>query len=93
MYYKLNTGRIVTEIDLKLAYEIYYGRKMSDRTSTFELWLDYCNVKPMPESEITPERLIKGGAFVQAVKLWKDQHECTLAEARRECVKIRNEIQ
>lgn len=88
MFYELATGRIVTETDLKLAYEICNGQKADERS--FRRWVNNCYTKRIPESEITVERLIKGDAFVQAVKLYKEQHDCTLREAKDACDKIRN---
>lgn len=90
MYYKLKTGRIVTEADLKLAYEIYTGQKADE--SFFRRWVNNCPVRRIPESEITVEHLIEGDAFVRAVTLYREQHDCTLREARDICDKIRNEI-
>lgn len=88
MFYELATGRIVTETDLKLAYEICNGQKANERS--FRRWVNNCPTKRIPESEITVERLINGDAFVQAVKLYKEQHDCTLREAKDVCDKIRN---
>lgn len=88
MFYELATGRIVTETDLKLAYEICNGQKADERS--FRRWVNNCPTKRIPESEITVERLINGDAFVQAVRLYKEQHNCTLSEAKDVCDKIRN---
>lgn len=88
MFYELATGRIVTETDLKLAYEICNGQKADERS--FRRWVNNCPTKRIPESEITVERLINGDAFVQAVRLYKEQHNCTLSEAKDACDKIRN---
>ena len=90
MFYELATGRIVTETDLKLAYEIYTGQKANERL--FRRWVNNCPVRRIPESEITVKHLIEGDAFVQAVKFYKEQYNCTLREARDACDKIRNEI-
>ena len=88
MFYELATGRIVTETDLKLAYEIYTGQKADERS--FRRWVNNCPTQRIPEREITVERLINGDAFVQAVRLYKEQHNCTLSEAKDACDKIRN---
>lgn len=94
MYFELATGRIVPESQIKLAYEICTGQKAD---VNFPHFVDWVNLNCMwnhifNESEITVKQLIKGDAFVEAVKLYRDQHKCTLAEAREVCEQIRKEM-
>ena len=91
MFYELATGRIVTGTDLKLAYEICTGQKANERS--FRRWINNRPTKRIPESEITVERLINGDAFVQAVKLYREQHNCTLVEAREACTQIKMKME
>ena len=90
MYFKLATGRIVTERDINTAYEVVYGHK-ADNTPHFNDWVNsvYGIDEVLYKSEITVEQLIKGDAIVEAIRLYKDQHDCTLREAREAIDKIR----
>lgn len=92
MYFELETGRIVRDMDVKLAYEIYTGNKANVDSCMFRRWCNDCHMTRIPESEITVERLIKGDAFVLATKLYRDQNRCSLREARETCEKIRDEL-
>ena len=95
MYFKLTTGRIVTVREVRTAYEIVYGGKPDENTPHYNDWINsvYGIDKVILKSEITIEQLIKGDAFVEAVKLYKDQHKCTLAEAREVCTQIKMEME
>ena len=93
MYFELATGRIVTETELELAYEICTGGKANEYPPHFTDWVNlHCLwLHAFNEDEITVEQLIKGDAFVEACKLYRDQHKCTLAEAREVCMQIKKE--
>lgn len=92
MYFKIESGRIVTEEKVKLAYEIYSGHKADDVPYSFEKFVHSCPIKLIPMKDITVENLIEGDAFVDAVKLYKDQHRCTLREAKEACESIRDRM-
>lgn len=96
IYYEVKTtGHIVSEYDLKCAYEICTGHafNFNDNVSHYRRWANLCPVRRIPESEITVENLIKGSAFVEATILYKGEHGCTLMEAKDACNKIRNMMQ
>ena len=95
MYFELTTGRIVTEREMHTAYEILYGEKPDENIPRYNDWINsvYGIEELISKSEITIEQLIKGDAFVEAVKLYKDQHDCTLREAREIVDKIRKEME
>ena len=95
MYFKLATGRIITVSEVHTAYEIVYGEKPDENTPHYNDWINsvYGIEEFIPKSEITIEQLIEGGAFVQACKLYRDQHNCTLREAKEAMDKIRTEME
>ena len=92
MYYKLKTGRVVTETDIDIAYEVCTGNKADDDIRSFKEWKSNLVLSRIPESTITVEQLIKGDAFVRAAVLYKSINNCTLHEAMEACKKIRSEI-
>lgn len=92
MLYELATGHIVTEDNLKLAYEVCRGKKANEDSTSYRKWKSYLSIKPISDDEITVEQLIKGDAFVQACMLYRDQHKCTLAEAREVCIQIKTQM-
>lgn len=94
MYFLLATGRIVTENDLMRAYEIVYG---SDAKEDLRHYNDWVNSllgieEAIPTKEMSIKGLIKGNAFVEAVKLYSKTYNCTLAEARQAVSEIRTEM-
>ena len=93
MYFELATGRIVPVEKIKLAYEICHGKKANENLTAYRKWKSYLSIKPVSSDEITVRQLIKGDAFVDAVMLYRKQHNCTLAEAREVCNQIRMEME
>lgn len=95
IYYEVKTtGHIVSEYDLKRAYEICTGHafNFNGNVSHYRRWANLCPVRRIPENEITVERLIRGGALVGAVKLYREKNSCSLLEARDACNKIRDDM-
>ena len=93
MYFEITTtGHIVTDRDIKLAYEICTGHTFNFEcdNANYRRWANLCPVRRIPENEITVERLIRGDAFVGAVKLYREKNSCSLLEARDACNKIRD---
>ena len=93
MYFELETGRIVPEDKIELAYEICYGKKANENPTAYRKWKSYLSIKSIPDDEITVRQLIKGDAFADACMLYRRQHNCTLAEAREVCNQIRMEME
>jgi hypothetical protein len=95
MYYLLTTGKIVTEKDMKLAFEIIYGENANESPISYYDWRDsVCGVEAVIcDKNITVEELIKGDAFVDAVILYSKMHGCTLKEARMVVAEIRDEME
>lgn len=93
IYYEVKTtGHIVSECDVKRAYEICTGHTFNGNVSYYRRWANLCPVRRIPENEITVERLIRGDEFVGAVKLYREKNSCSLLEARDACNKIRNGV-
>ena len=94
MYYLLATGRIVTERQMKLAFEIVHGENANEDPFDYKVWLDTIVgvEEAIPEKNMTITELIKGDAFVEAVKLYRKTYNCTLAEARQAVIEIQTEM-
>jgi hypothetical protein len=84
MYYLLTSGRIVTESDLHTAYEICNGSVPGVHPGHYEKWVHeiYGIVRSIPKDEISVEQLLDGRCYVEAVKMYRDNHQCTLREAK-----------
>ena len=92
MYFKIvTTGHIVTDSDIKLAYEICTGHTFNSErgNENYRRWANLCPIQRIPYSKITVEKLIEGNAFASAVVLYRKQNNCTLREARDACAKLR----
>lgn len=94
MYYLLATGRIVTERQMKLAFEITHGEEADKDHLDYKVWLNTIVgvEEAIPEKNMTVKELIKGDAFVEAVKLYSKTYNCTLAEARQAVIEIQTEM-
>ena len=92
MYFEITTtGHIITDRDIKLAYEICTGHTFNFEhdDANYRRWANLCPIQRIPDSKITVEKLIEGNAFVSAVLLYKQQNNCTLREARDACAELR----
>ena len=94
MYFLLATGRIVTERDIMRAYEIVYGEEAKGDLAHYNDWVNslYGIEEVIPASKMSIRDLIKGDAFVEAVKLYSKTYNCTLAEARQAVSEIKTEM-
>lgn len=94
MYYVLITGRIVTEHDMRTAYEICNGSKVGIHPNHYEQWMHeiYGVMRSIPRDEITIEQLVRGDCKFDAIKKYKTIHGCTLREAKEKIEEIENEI-
>ena len=93
MYYLLTTGRIVTERDLHTAYEICNGSVPGTHPGHYEKWIHeiYGIVRSMPKEEVSVEDLIDGKCEIEAIKMYRENHKCTLREAKDAIDKIKEE--
>ena len=94
MYYLLSTGRIVSEMHLKLAFEITHGEKADDAPVNYYDWRESALgiEEAICDENITVQRLLKGDALVDAVKLYSKMYDCTLKEAREAVMEIKMEM-
>lgn len=84
MYYVLLTGRIVTEYDMRKAYEICNGSAPDVHPGHYEKWMRSIIgvMRSIPKDEATVEQLARGNCKVEAIRKYKAIHGCTLREAK-----------
>ena len=94
MYYLLATGRIVTERDLRTAYEICMGSVPGTHPGHYEEWTHsiYGIVRSIPKNEITIQQLLRGNCKVEAIIVYRDMHNCTLREAKEAVDRIEKKL-
>jgi hypothetical protein len=94
MYYLLVSGRIITERDLRMAYEICKGCVPGVHPGHYEEWMHSVHgiIRSIPKNEITIKQLLKGDCKVEAIKTYRDMHKCTLREAKEAVDKIETEL-
>lgn len=90
MYYLLVTDRIVTEQDLRMAYEISCGSIPGIHPGHYEEWKKeaYGIVRSIPENEITVEQLVEGKCLTCAVKKYSKLNGCSIQEAKEAICKL-----
>ena len=83
MYYMLWSGRIVSEREMRSAYEIATGGLAEAHPTNYKKWIQSMHgiAKIIPANEITIEQLVDGN-YVEAVKLYRERNNCTLREAK-----------
>lgn len=90
MYYHLVTDRIVTEHDLRVAYEIACGSIPGIHPGHYEEWKQNVHgiIRSIPEDEITVEQLVKGKCLAQAVRQYRKINSCSVQEAKEAIYKL-----
>ena len=87
LYYKLANGNWVDRYDIETAFYISTGAKYIADSKKFICWLfpllgeSILAVKKGDDPELITE-LLKSGQKIRAIKVYRDLHDCTLAEAR-----------
>ena len=87
LYYKLANGNWVDRHDIETAFYISTGAKYIADSKKFICWLfpllgeSILAVKRGDDPELI-EELLKSRQKIRAIKVYKDLHDCTLAEAR-----------
>ena len=93
LYYQLRNGNILPEYDFHKAYEITTGKIYRYDSVEYSKWLFSLLgnpiVKAMNEWEIDIQQFIKGNNIVAAVRLYREQHRCSLREAKEAVDKMR----
>lgn len=90
MYFLLTTGRIVTERDLRIAYEICIGTTPGVHPGHYEEWTHktYGIIRSIPKDEISIEQLIKGKCIAEAVRVYSTRNNCSLRDAKNAVFEI-----
>ena len=87
LYYKLANGNWVDRYDIETAFDISTGAKYPTDSKEFVRWLfpllgeSILAVKKADDPGLITE-LLKSRQKVRAIKVYKDLHNCTLAEAK-----------
>ena len=87
LYYKMTNGNWISRYDVEMAFYISSGAKYTVNGEEFIRWLfpllgeSILAVKKADDPELITE-LLKSGQKVRAIKVYKDLHDCTLAEAK-----------
>ena len=87
LYYKLANGNWVDRYDIETAFYISTGAKYTANSKEFVRWLfpllgeSILAVKKGDDPELITE-LLKSRQKIRSIKVYKDLHDCTLAEAR-----------
>lgn len=87
LYYKLANGNWVDRYEIEMAFYISTGAKYAIDGKKFVCWLfpllgkSILAVKKADNPELIAE-LLKSRQKIKAMKVYKDIHNCTLAEAR-----------
>ena len=93
LYYQLRNGNIVAEYEVHKAFEICTGETYHYDSKAYAKWLysmlGKSIVKAMTETEVDIEKFLKGNNVVAAVRLYRDQYNCTLREAKDAIDKMR----
>ena len=86
LYYQLRNGNIASEYEVHKAFEICTGEAYHYDSKAYSKWLysmlGKSIIKAMNETEINIEQFIKANNIVAAVRLYRNQHNCTLREAK-----------
>ena len=93
LYYQLRNGNIVHEYEVHKAFEICTGETYHYDSKAYSKWLysmlGNSITKAMRETEVNIAQFLKGNNVVAAVRLYRDQHNCTLREAKDAIDEIR----
>lgn len=94
MYFLLTTGRIVTERDLRMAYEICNGSVPGTHPGHYEKWIHeiYGIIRSIPSDEITVEDLIEHNCRAEAVRVYSKRNKCSLRQAAMAICKMHKEM-
>lgn len=86
LYYTLRNGNIVADYEVHKAFEICTGETYHCDSKAYSKWLHSMLGKSivcaMTENTVDIQQFLKGNNVVAAVRLYRDQHGCTLREAK-----------
>lgn len=92
MYYKLKTGRIISDKELRITYEIIFGHPYMDDYNTYNTWVSYLNLTEVNPDTLSVVDWVRGGCMVQAVAKYKKDNGVSLRKATEVCRNIRNTL-
>lgn len=84
-FFKMKSGILITEREIQLAYEITHGEKPSENPDAYTKFLrNDCAIVSIitDEAMMTVEDFIRGGATLHAIKCYREEHNCSLKEAK-----------
>lgn len=92
LYYTLKNDRLVSEIELHKAYEVATGETFSFEGHAYEDWLNSLMGKSIvsvrDSADMTIVDFLEKNALLDAIKIYRERHVCSLAEAREVVGKI-----
>ena len=92
--YKLFDGSIVDDYDMKKAFYILFGRHPEDVPGSYIRFINGCFRTSIAKYyKPTVERLIRDGFKLRAIKLYRDEHDCSLAKAKEAIEKMQKEME
>ena len=91
-YFMTTDKHIITDVDLKKAASIVYGKDLTD--TEVGMFAQACAgiACEINEADVTPEFLVEHGEIVRAVRLYYDTHNGTLREAYNYVDSIRDNM-
>ncbi|MCM1215383.1 MAG: hypothetical protein NC548_12795 [Lachnospiraceae bacterium] len=94
LYYKTKDGKYVDEYDVASAFNIVHGKsKIGNESEYLKFLWELLHSTLTFEPEPTIEKFIKAGRKIYAVKLYRDEHNCTVKEAKEIIDKMEQEMQ
>lgn len=86
IYYRLKTGRLASEHDMEIAFEIMSSMSRNSCPDEYLAWLrfmrDSYGGAAIDGTELSIEDFLNGGQRVAAIRRYMDLNGCTLREAR-----------
>lgn len=86
VYYKTTEGTIIRNCNLEEAYLITTGKHRFESENDWMCWLNSIWGKYIISAhnvnEFSVEEYVRNGNKLEAVRLYRDQHNCTLREAK-----------
>lgn len=92
MYYRLKTGRIISDADVSIAFEITRGKSSSDDLDAFLKWKSWLGLTPIDDETADIRYFVASGAEVFAMKLYSNRNNCSVLDAVHAINKIKEEL-
>lgn len=92
MYYRLKTGKIISDADVSIAFEITRGKSSSDDPDAFLKWKNWLGLTPIDDETADIRYFVASGAEVFAMKLYRNRNNCSVLDAVHAINKIKEEL-